>query len=435
MTSRRLIAMVPATVLLAAPGMAPAEAALADDLEQRAAQIEDEVIAWRRDFHEHPELGNREFRTAKVIAAELEDMGLQVETGIAHTGVVAVLEGGEPGPVVALRADMDALPVTEKLDLPFASKATGEYRGEKTGLMHACGHDAHMAILLGVARNLSAERERLPGTVMFIFQPAEEGAPEGEQGGAQLMLEEGLFEEVKPDAIFGLHVWSSLPSGVIGYRPGPAMASSDQFRLVVHGRQTHGSKPWAGVDPIVVAAQIVLGLQTIESRQVDVTSNPSVLSVGRIAGGIRNNIIPDEVEMLGTVRTYEADMRRDIHERIERTAVNIAESAGATVDVDITLGYPVTVNDPELTAQTYDALRGAAGAGNVREMELITGAEDFSYYQEQVPGFFFFLGVTPEGTDPLAAPANHSPLFYIDESALITGVRALTKATLDYMTQ
>ncbi|MBA3562734.1 MAG: amidohydrolase [Gammaproteobacteria bacterium] len=434
-SARRVFLTVSVVAILTVfdPSSVTADEPLAEDLEQRAAQIEDEVIAWRRDFHQHPELSNREFRTAKVIAAELGDMGMQVDTGIAHTGVVAILEGGEPGPVVALRADMDALPVTEKLELPFASKATGEYRGEETGVMHACGHDAHMAILLGVARNLSAERERLPGTVMFIFQPAEEGAPEGEEGGARLMLEEGLFEELKPDAIFGLHVWSSLPAGVLGYRPGPAMASSDQFRLVVHGRQTHGSKPWAGIDPIVVAAQIVLGLQTIESRQVDVTSNPSVLSVGRIAGGIRNNIIPDEVEMLGTVRSFDEDMRKDIHRRIERTAVHIAESAGATVEVDITLGYPVTVNDPELTAQTLDALREAAGSDNVRKMSLITGAEDFSYFQQRIPGFYFFLGVTSEDTDPLAAPANHSPLFSIDESALVTGVRALTKAALAYM--
>jgi amidohydrolase len=290
-----------------------------------------------------------------------------------------------------------------------------------------------MAILLGVARSLSAERGRLPGSVLFIFQPAEEGAPEGEEGGAALMLEEGLFEERKPDAIFGLHVWSALPAGVIGYRAGPAMASSDRFRLVVHGRQTHGSKPWTGVDPIVVAAQIVLGLQTIASRQVDVTANPSVISVGRISGGIRNNIIPDEVEMLGTVRAFDEDMRKDIHARLERTATHIAQSAGATVDVDIVLGYPVTVNDAALTERMQGALREAAGDGRVREMALVTAAEDFSFFQQRVRGFYFFLGVTPEGTDPASAPANHSPLFFIDESALVTGVRALTFVTLEYL--
>ncbi|HUO82257.1 MAG TPA: amidohydrolase [Gammaproteobacteria bacterium] len=420
-------------VLAAAQAAQAASGELADSIGRRAAEVEDQVIAWRRDFHEHPELSNREVRTAKVIAGELDAMGMDVETGIAHTGVVALLEGGRPGPLVALRADMDALPVAEKVDLPFASKAMGEYRGERTRVMHACGHDAHMAILLGVARSLSGERERLPGSVLFIFQPAEEGAPNGEEGGAALMLEEGLFEARKPDAIFGLHVWSALPAGVIGYRAGPAMASSDRFRLVVHGRQTHGSKPWAGVDPIVVAAQIVLGLQTIASRQVDVTANPSVVSVGRISGGIRNNIIPDEVEMLGTVRAFDEAMRRDIHARLENTATHIAQSAGATVDVDIDLGYPVTVNDPELTGRTLDALRAAAGDDRVREMALVTGAEDFSYFQQQVPGFYFFLGVTPEGTDPASAPANHSPLFFIDESALVTGVRALTNATLDYL--
>jgi len=420
-------------MLAAAQAVQAASGELADSIGRRAVEVEDQVIAWRRDFHEHPELSNREQRTARVIAGELEAMGMDVETGIAHTGVVALLEGGRPGPLVALRADMDALPVAEKVDLPFASKAMGEYRGEQTAVMHACGHDAHMAILLGVARILSAERERLSGSVLFIFQPAEEGAPEGEEGGAALMLEEGLFEERKPDAIFGLHVWSTLPAGVIGYRAGPAMASSDRFRLVVHGRQTHASKPWTGVDPIVVAAQIVLGLQTIASRQVDVTANPSVISVGRISGGIRNNIIPDEVEMLGTVRAFDEDMRKDIHARLERTATHIAQSAGATVDVDIDLGYPVTVNDAALTARMQGALREAAGDGRVREMALITGAEDFSFFQQRVPGFYFFLGVTPEGTDPASAPANHSPLFFIDESALVTGVRALTFLTLDFM--
>ncbi|CAN5348603.1 M20 family metallopeptidase [soil metagenome] len=433
MDSRSALAIVAAGLAAMSSSTNVVAEAVVENVEQLVEQVQDEVIAWRRDFHEHPELSNREFRTARAVAAELEEMGIAVETGIAHTGVAGMLEGGGSGPLVALRADMDALPVTEKLDLPFASQATGEYRGEETGVMHACGHDAHMAILLGVARILSDAREQLPGSVMFIFQPAEEGAPEGEEGGAKLMLEEGLFEARKPDAIFGLHVWSALPAGVIGYRSGPAMASSDQFRLVVKGRQTHGSKPWTGVDPIVTAAQIVLGLQTIASRQVDVAAAPSVLSIGRIAGGIRNNIIPDEVEMIGTVRTFDESMREQIHDGIARTATHIAESAGATVDVEIDLGYPVTVNDPELTGRTLPVLREAAGEANVREMALVTGAEDFSYFQQRVPGFYFFLGVTPKGTDPSAAPANHSPLFFIDESALATGVRALTNLTLEFL--
>ena len=410
-----------------------ANADLAVDLHQQALATAAQVIAWRRHFHANPELSNREFETAKRVASELEALGLEVQTGIEHTGVVGYLEGGKPGPLVALRADMDALPVTERLDLPFASKARSTYRGHDVGVMHACGHDTHMAMLLGAARALAAVRAELPGQVMFIFQPAEEGAPEGEEGGAQLMLQQGLFATRKPAAVFGLHVFSNLPTNVVAYRSGPVMASSDRFRIVVKGRQTHGSRPWQGVDPIVVAAQIVMAAQTIQSRQVDVTKAPSVLSFGAIQGGVRNNIIPDEVELIGTIRNFDMDIRDSIHEKLRHTARAIAESAGASTETTIDKGYPVTVNDPALTAAMLPVVEQVAGAERVVEAPLITGAEDFSYYAREVPGLFLFLGVTPPGTDATKAPTNHSPLFYVDEDALITGVKLLTALTLDFM--
>jgi len=414
-----------------APALASAD--LAETLKEQAQAAEPQVIEWRRHFHEHPELSNREFETAEKVAEELRAMGLEVETGIAHTGIVAHLEGGKPGPLVALRADMDALPVTERVELPFASKAKGTYRGREVGVMHACGHDTHMAMLLGAARALTAVREELPGSVMFIFQPAEEGAPEGEEGGAELMLKEGIFDERTPAAVFGLHVSSMLPAGMVGYRPGPAMASADRFEIVVRGRQTHGSRPWGGVDPIVVASQIVTAAQSIVSRQVDITAAPAVLSFGVIEGGIRNNIIPDEVTLIGTIRNFDMDIRKSIHEKLERTARLTAESYGATAETTIDLGYPVTVNDPELTDDMLDTVVRVAGEGRVIESPLITGAEDFSYYAQRTPGLFLFLGVTPPGEDPVTAPSNHSPLFYVDESALVTGVKLLTGLTLDFM--
>jgi len=414
-----------------APAVAGAD--LAETLEAQALSAEPQVIEWRRHFHEHPELSNREFRTAEKVAGELRAMGLEVETGIAHTGVVAYLEGGRPGPLVALRADMDALPVTERVDLPFASKATGTYRGREVDVMHACGHDTHMAMLLGAARALTAVRDELPGSVMFIFQPAEEGAPEGEEGGAELMLKEGIFDERMPEAVFGLHVSSLLPTGMVGYRAGPAMASADRFEIVVRGRQTHGSRPWGGVDPIVVASQIVMAAQSIVSRQVDITAAPAVLSFGVIEGGIRNNIIPDEVTLIGTIRNFDMDIRKSIHEKLRRTARLTAESFGASAETTIDLGYPVTVNDPQLTENMLDTVVRAAGEGRVIESPLITGAEDFSYYAQRTPGLFLFLGVTPPDQDPMTAPSNHSPLFYVDESALVTGVKLLTGLTLDFM--
>jgi amidohydrolase len=401
-------------------------------VDQLFDQVEQKVIAWRRDIHANPELGNREFRTAKLVADHLRSLGLEVKTGVAHTGVVGLLKGSRPGPVVALRADMDALPVTEQTGLPFASKVRAMWAGQETGVMHACGHDAHVAILMGVAEVLSRTRD-LPGTVKFIFQPAEEGAPPGEEGGARLMVKQGVLENPVPEAIFGLHVSSPLPAGRIGYRAGPLMASSDQFRIVVKGKQTHGARPWGGVDPIVVASQIVLGLQTIASRQLDVTLEPSIVTVGMIRGGNRSNIIPDEVEMVGTIRAFNEDMRRDIHRRIRHTAEAIAQSAGATAAVTVTDGYDVTTNHEKLTERAVATLRRVAGPANVFQNPKVTGSEDFSAYQKVIPGFFFFLGVKPADLPPEKTGSNHSPLFVVDEAQLKTGVRALTALTLDYL--
>ncbi|WP_113953362.1 amidohydrolase [Arenicella xantha] len=407
---------------------AQAETNLANSL----SQIEPKLIEWRRHLHANPELSNREVKTAKYVADHLQKLGLEVQTGVAHTGVVAILEGGLPGPLVALRADMDALPVTEQVDLPFASKVTDVYRGESVGVMHACGHDTHVAILMAAAELLVAQRESLQGRVMFIFQPAEEGAPEGEEGGAELMLKEGLFKQHKPDAVFGLHTTSSIPVGMIGMRAGPMMAASDKFEITVKGRQTHGSRPWGGIDPIVVSAQIINSMQTIVSRQSDITKAPAVVSVGAIKGGVRNNIIPESVNMVGTIRNFDMQMREDIHRSLERIVLKTAEAQGAEVEFDIDLGYPVTVNNPELTAKMRPTLERVFGAARIVDPGLITGAEDFSYYALETPGLFFFLGGTPAGVNPATAPSNHSPLFYVDESALISGVQALVELTLDY---
>jgi len=415
-------------LLLLALCCQPGLAALPTDVDQTIDAIMPDVVAWRRDFHEHPELGNREFRTAEIIANHLRDLGMEVQTGVAHTGVVGVLRGGE-GPVVALRADMDALPVTELVDLPFASKAVGEYQGKEVGVMHACGHDNHVAILMGVAEVLASMGDELPGTVKFLFQPAEEGTPDQSVGGAELMLLEGAYDPPKPDAVFGLHVFP-YPVGVIATRPGGLMASSDFYRITVKGKQTHGAVPWAGVDPIVTASQIVLGLQTIVSRQLDATLTPSIVTVGKIEGGVRNNIIPESVEMVGTIRTFDAQTRLDIHERVRRTATQIAEAAGATAEVEIDLGYGVTRNDPDLYRQMAPTLEAVAG-DNFVEAQQTTTAEDFSYFANEAPGLFLFLGVAPE--DPSLVYPNHSPRFYADERALPVGVRALTALTLDYM--
>ncbi|MBB1268540.1 amidohydrolase [Shewanella sp. SR44-3] len=399
------------------------------------AQVEQKVITWRRDLHQHPELSNREFRTSKVIEKHLKSLGLEVQTGVAHTGVVAILKGGKPGPLIGLRADMDALPVTEEVDLPFASKAKDKYRGQDVGVMHACGHDTHVAMLMGVAENLVKVKDSLAGDVMFIFQPAEEGAPDGEEGGAQLMLKQGLFAKRKPDQVFGMHVTSSMPAGMIGLRSGPAMASEDSFTIKVTGRQTHGSRPWAGVDPIVAAAQIITGVQTIISRQVDVTKAPAVVSFGAINGGIRSNIIPDEVELIGTIRTFDQQMRADIKLKLAEIAELQAKTLGATATTSIAEGYPVTVNNPELVAKMRPVVESVVGQDNLIEPGLITGAEDFSYYALETPGMFFFLGVTPRDQDYKTAASNHSPSFFVDESALKVGVQTMTQVALSALGQ
>lgn len=396
--------------------------------DQRIEPVLKKVVAWRRDIHEHPELSNREFRTSALVAEHLESLGLEVTTGVAHTGVVGILRGQADQPVVALRADMDALPVSEQVHLPFASKARGMYQSKEVGVMHACGHDNHVAILMGAAEVLAGMREQIPGTIKFIFQPAEEGPPEGEEGGASMMIEQGVLAGV--DAIFGLHV-GPLPLGMIAYRPGQFMASADRFHIVVNGSQTHGAMPWAGIDPVVVGSQIVLGLQTIASRQVDVTLTPSIVTVGRFSAGVRNNIIPDSAELEGTIRTFDEGVRQQIHDRIRRTAASIAESAGATATVTIDRGPPVTANNKALTARMAATLKRVAMDNMAVESDRLTTAEDFGDYQQVIPGLFFFLGVA----DPAQkAPApNHSPYFYADERALPVGVRAMTHLALDYL--
>lgn len=394
--------------------------------------IEPKVIEWRRDFHQNPELGNREFRTSKIIENHLKSLGMEVKSGIAHTGVIGFLKGDLPGPTIALRADMDALPVTEEVDIPFASKVTTEYRGETVGVMHACGHDTHVAMLMGAAEVFAKNKSTLEGSILFIFQPAEEGAPKGEEGGAELMLAEGIFKDYKPEVAFGIHVTSNIPSGILGYHSGPAMAAVDDFELTVHGQQSHGSRPWGGVDPIVASAQIISAVQTIVSRKVDVTKAAAVVSFGAIKGGIRNNIIPDKVEMVGTIRNFDMGIRDIVHGNLKQIIENTAKASGATVDFIINTGYPVTVNDPELVQQMLPSLRKVFGEQSVVDMGQITGAEDFSYFAEQVPGFFLFMGVTPKDIDASSAPTNHSPLFYVDESNLINGVKAFVQLVNDY---
>ncbi len=405
---------------------------LTAEIDKLSAAVEADLLTWRRHLHQNPELSNREVETSKFIVEKLKSFGLEPQTGIAKTGVVALLKGGRPGPVVALRADIDALPVREEVDLPFASKATADYEGNKVGVMHACGHDTHVAILLATARVLTQMKDRLPGTVKFIFQPAEEGAPiEERPAGAELMIKEGVMLNPKVDAVFGLHVFANVPTGQITYRSGPFMAAADQFEIIVKGKQTHGSAPWRGVDPIVVGSQIVSALQTIVSRNVDITRLPAIVSVGQFISGVRNNIIPDSARLVGTIRTFDDDVQNDIHARVKRIAEGIASGAGATVDVKIYRGYPVTANDPKLTAKMLPTLERVA-PGKVKESELITGAEDFTYFQREVPGLFVFLGITPPAQAG-KAPANHSPLFFVDEKALPTGVRALANLAVDYM--
>ncbi|MCL7715483.1 amidohydrolase [Stenotrophomonas sp. CPCC 101365] len=432
MNCRKMLSVVLGCALL------PATAAAADPRPEVAAsaqRLQRQVVEWRRDFHRHPELSNREVRTAGKVAAHLRAMGLEPRTGVAVTGVVAIVKGALPGPRIALRADMDALPVTEQTGLPFASTATAEYRGEQVGVMHACGHDAHTATLLGVADALVAMRDTLPGEVMLIFQPAEEGAPPPEQGGAERMLAEGLFKDFKPEAVFGLHVFSNVQAGKIAVRGGPLMAASDRFAITVDGRQTHGSAPWNGIDPIVAAADLIGTAQSIVSRRANLSKQPAVLTFGAIKGGIRYNIIPDSVEMVGTLRTFDAGMREQIFADLRRVAEHTAAAHGARATTEIyeNDGNPATVNDPALTARMLPSLQAAVGRDNVYESPLQMGSEDFSLYAQQVPAMFFFVGATSEGIDPETAPSNHSPKFLLDETALDVGLRALLQVSLDYL--
>jgi amidohydrolase len=409
--------------------------ALHRDIDKLAGQVEPHVIANRRYIHQHPELSNRETETAKYIAEHLRALGIDVQTGIARTGVVGVLRGGQPGPVVALRSELDALPVTEEGNLPFKSTVRSTYDGKEVGVMHACGHDAHMGILLGVAEVLSQLKPRLHGTVKFIFQPAEEGAPPGEEGGAALMIKEGVLDkDPKPTAIFALHVGNEQETGQVAYRAGGIMAGVDNLDVVVHGHATHGAKPWGGVDPIVVASQIVLGLQTIVSRQLDITAAPTVITIGKIEGGVRSNVISDEVKMEGTIRTFDPKVRQDVLDRIKRTAEDIAAASGARAEVrfDSEVAYPVTYNDPALTARMLPTLTRVVGAKQLIETPPATWSEDFSFYQQKIPGVFVFLGVRKPGASMEEYAPNHSPRFKVDEDALELGVRVLANLAVDY---
>jgi amidohydrolase len=409
--------------------------ALKTKASQSADQLETKVIAWRRDFHEHPELGNNEVRTAGIVAKHLQSLGIEVKTGVAKTGVVGILKGGKPGPVVALRADMDGLPVIERTPVPFASKVKSTYNGQQVGVMHACGHDTHVAILMGVAQILSSMKNELKGTVKFIFQPAEEGAPLGETGGAERMVKEGVLQNPQVDVVFGLHINSQTEVGKISYRPGGIMASVNDLKITVKGRSAHAAYPWSSVDPIVVSAQIINNLQSIISRNLNVTENAGVITIGSIHGGNRSNIIPEQVEMLGTVRTLSAEDEKLFIERIKQVATKTAEGAGATAEVLIpyTTHYPVTFNNIALTEKMLPTLQRTAGPGNVQLKAAVTGAEDFSFFQAKVPGLFFFLGGMPKGGNPITAPSHHTPDFFIDESGLTLGVKALMNLTLDYM--
>ncbi len=402
-------------------------------LNKQANEMEQQVIEWRRHIHQYPELSNQETKTAAYIAEHLKSLGLKVQTGVAKTGVVALLETGKPGPVIALRADIDALPVTERNSLPFASKEKATYNGQETGVMHACGHDSHVAILMAVAEILSKDKSDLKGIIKFIFQPAEEGAPVGEEGGADLMVKEGVLDLPKVDVIFGLHIQSMTPVGNIAYKPAGMMAASDWFSIKVKGKQSHGAAPWMGIDPIVVSAQIITGLQTIISRQTELTKEAAVITVGRIQAGIRENIIPEEANFAGTIRTLDKDMQEKIHEKIKLTATKIAESAGATAEVSIVKKTPITYNDPTLTEKMIPSLKLAAGEDHVKEIHAVTGAEDFAFYQEKVPGLFFFVGAMPADIDPAKAPSHHTPDFMIDERGFITGLKAMLDVTTGYM--
>jgi len=408
-------------------------AQMTEKIAAAADKIESKCIAWRKDIHQNPELGNREVRTAKLVADHLRQLGLEVKEGVAKTGVVAILRGGKPGPCIALRADMDALPIVENNNLPYASKAKGLYNGQEVGVMHACGHDTHVAILMSVAEILNGLKKDIKGTVKFIFQPAEEGPPEGEEGGGYLMVKEGVMDNPKVDAIFGLHIESDIEAGQIEYKPGAFMASSDWFHIKVTGKGSHGSQPWLGIDPIAISAQIIEGLQQIVSRQSMLTKAPVVITVGKIQGGVRNNIIPDSCILDGTIRTLDTKMQEETHERIRHTVTKIAEAGGATAEISIDGKTLVTYNTPELVKRMVPSLEAAAGPANVKEREWVTGAEDFSYYGTKAPSFFFYLGGMPKGNDPAKAPPHHTSSFFVDDAGMKTGIKAFCQIVFDYL--
>lgn len=402
-------------------------------IDKQIDNIEQKVIEWRRDIHQNPELSNREFETAKKVAAHLESLGIKVQTGVAHTGVVGILKGKKPGKVVALRADMDALPVDERVDLPFKSTVKATYNGKETGVMHACGHDTHVAILMGVAEILAKNTDKIKGTVKFIFQPAEEGAPKGEEGGAKLMVKEGVLKNPDVDAIFGLHISSGTPIGQINYKPGGIMAAAQRFEINVKGKQAHGSRPWQSIDPVVASAQIIMGLQTIVSRETELTKEAAVISVGMVNTGIRNNIIPESATIIGTIRTLDYNMQKKLNDRMKEMVPAIAKAYKAEATIDIAEGTAITYNNEALVTQMLPTLQRLAGKENVNLISAITGAEDFSFFQEKVPGFYFFLGGTPLDMNPADAPSHHTPDFFIDEAGMKLGVKALTNLTFDYL--
>ena len=394
-------------------------------------EVEPQLISWRQHFHEFPELSNREFKTGAYIADYLKSIGLEVNYPVAKTGVVAILKGGKPGPVVGLRADIDALPIVERAPIAFASKVKSEYNGQSVGVMHACGHDAHTAILMATAKMLKQMQKELPGTVVFLFQPAEEGSPNGEEGGAPLMIKEGVMDNPKIDKIFGLHMAAQLPVGTLGFKSGAAQASSDLFKIVVHGKGSHGAMPWGSIDPIVVSAEIIEALQHIVSRESDLTKAPLVISIGSLHSGVRANIIPETAEMLGTIRSLDATMRKETHEKMRRVVQHIAQSAGATATIEINTQTMINYNDPTLAKKSLTALNKAAGADNVMESRWTTAAEDFSFYGDKAPSFFFSLGGMQKGKNPTEVGGHHTPDFYLDESGFILGVKAFCNLVFD----
>ena len=424
--------MLPAFILVLSFSYSVFPIDMSREIDAAAAKISPKLIEWRRHLHQYPELGNREVKTAKYVEDHLRRLGIEVRTGIAKTGVVGILKGAQPGPVIGLRADLDGLPVTERNSLAFASKETSEYNGQRVGVMHACGHDTHVAMLMGTAEVLAGMKDKIRGTVVFIFQPAEEGPPAGEEGGAPLMVKEGVMDNPKIDAIFGIHINSSTEAGQIKYKSGAAMASSDWFQIKIKGRQTHGAYPWLGTDPIAVATQVYTGLQMIVSRQSELTKSPVVITVGRINGGVRENIIPEELTMAGTIRTLDSQIQKDVHQKVKITAQKIAESMGATAEVSIDTKTLVTYNTPELVKKMLPSLEKAAGKENVSETEWVTGAEDFSYFGEKAPSFYFVVGGMKKGQDPKTAAAHHTPDFMIDDSRLDVGVKAFANIVFDY---